>query len=178
MGVQLVEGGQERHDSVAAGLAAVSDEAEYVAIHDAARVCVAVQWIDNVFEAATQSGAAIPVVPVSSTLKRLAEDGTISDTVSREGLHMAQTPQVFRKDIISQAYASLQDKGPASISDLLITDDAQVVAAAGTPVTTIKGDARNMKITTKDDLKLAAAVLKALPQKPTSKRGAFEEAQW
>ncbi|MFH1420141.1 MAG: 2-C-methyl-D-erythritol 4-phosphate cytidylyltransferase [Planctomycetota bacterium] len=176
MGVKLVEGGAERHESVANGLAEVGDEAEYVAVHDAARVCVAAEWIDRVFEAATKTGAALPVVPVTATLKRVGKDNLVGDTVSREGLHMAQTPQAFRKDIFTAAYDALKDGGPER--DLPITDDAQLVAAAGHPVTAVEGDARNIKITTRSDLSLAGAVLKVLPQKPVAKRGAFEEAQW
>ncbi|MBN2563434.1 MAG: 2-C-methyl-D-erythritol 4-phosphate cytidylyltransferase [Phycisphaerae bacterium] len=178
MGVKLVEGGAERHDSVANGLAEVSDDAEYVAIHDAARVCVAEVWIDQAFQAATESGAAIPVIPVDATLKRVGPDRIVTETISREGLHMAQTPQVFRKAVIEEAYAALKEKGPEMLGDLPLTDDAQLVAATGHPVTAIAGDSRNIKITTKDDLKLASAVLKALPQKAVARRGPFEDAQW
>lgn len=175
MGVKLVEGGAERYVSVANGLAEVSDAAEYVAVHDAARVCVAAEWIDAVFEAAEKHGAAAPVIPVTSTLKRLAADRTIGETVPREGLHMAQTPQVFRKDMLQDAYAKLEADGPG---DGPITDDAQIVAAAGHKVAAVKGDARNIKITIKSDLGLAGAVLKALPQRKVSRQGAFDEAQW
>ncbi len=178
MGVKLVEGGLERHDSVANGLAAVREDAEFVVVHDAARVCVAADWIDRLFEAAAKTGAAIPVVPVTSTLKRVGADGLITETVSRDGLHLAQTPQVFRQDIIAQAYAALRERGKALTGNAPPTDDAQVVVAAGFPVTAVEGDSRNVKITTKDDLKLASAVLKVLPQKAVSRMGAFEEAKW
>lgn len=178
MGVQLVQGGAQRHDSVANGLAAVSPDAELVAIHDAARVCVAAEWIDQVFAAAEKSGAAIPVVQVNATLKRLGEGKIIAETVSREGLYLAQTPQVFKKDILAAAYAALTEKGPGLVGDLPITDDAQIVTASGHKVSAVDGDGRNIKITTRDDLKLASAVLKALPQKSVTRRGAFEEAQW
>lgn len=178
MGVKLIGGGENRHESVANGLAEVADEAEYVATHDAARVCLVAEWIDKVFQAATKSGAAIPVTPVTATLKRVGPDNIITDTVSREGLHMAQTPQIFRKDIIIDAYAALKDKGPDAFGDLPPTDDAQLVTAAGYQVTAVEGDPRNIKITTKEDLKLATPILKALPQKPVARHGAFEEAQW
>ena len=174
MGVQLVTGGAERADSVAAGLAAVSIDAEFVAIHDAVRVCVAQDWIDTVFAAAQKSGAAIPVVPVTATLKRVHPDKTLGDTVSRDGLYQAQTPQAFKKTLLRAAYenlATLRAAGP-------VTDDAQLVTAAGHPVAAVEGDPRNIKITTKADLALAGAILKALPQKPANRRGAFEEAQW
>jgi len=174
MGVTLVAGGKERAESVANGLAAVAVEAEYVAVHDAARVCVAEAWIDAVFDAARKTGAAIPVIPVTSALKRVKPDGTLGESVAREGLFMAQTPQAFRKSVIRKAYEgrqAAQEKGP-------IHDDAQLVAASGHAVTVVEGDPRNIKITTRGDLPLAGAILKALPQKAATKRGAFEEAQW
>lgn len=177
MGAKLVEGGEQRWQSVANGLARVSDEAEFVAIHDAARVCFAGQWIDRIFETAVKHGSAVPVTPVAATLKKIGPDRTISETISREGLYMAQTPQVFGKAILQEAYGKLAD-GHTGEDGISPTDDAQVVVAAGHPVTTVDGDARNIKITTKGDLALAKAILKSLPQKPTSRRGAFEEAQW
>lgn len=178
MGVKLVEGGAERYESVAKGLAVVSDQAELIAIHDAARVCVAAEWIDRAFETAAKTGAAIPVVPVTATLKRLGKDGAVTETVPRDGLYMAQTPQVFRKDIITKAYARLKEEGVDLLGGAPLTDDAQLVAATGVPVTAIEGDARNIKITTKADLTLAGAVLKVLPQRPIARSGAFEEAKW
>jgi len=177
MGAKLVEGGDQRWQSVANGLAQVGDEAEFVAVHDAARVCLAEQWIDRIFEAAIKQGSAVPVTPVVATLKKVGPDRTISETISREGLYMAQTPQVFRKDILRQAYAKLTE-GNANKNDTPPTDDAQIVAAAGHPVITVDSDPRNIKITTKGDLSLAAAILKSLPQKHVSRRGAFEEAHW
>jgi len=179
MGVKLVLGGAQRHESVARGLEAVSADAKFVAVHDAVRVCVAAEWIDDIFAAAVKYGAAVPVVPVTSTLKRVSADRTIAETVSREGLCMAQTPQVFRRDWLCEAYEALVKSGGATdASGLAITDDAQVVAGAGHPVMSVEGDPRNIKITTKGDLTLAAAILKALPQKAVARTGAFEEAQW
>ena len=177
MGAKLVEGGEQRWQSVANGLAQVGDEAEFVAVHDAARVCLAEQWIDSIFETAVKQGSAVPVTQVAATLKRVGSDRTISETIPREGLYMAQTPQVFGKAMIQEAYAKLAD-GNTNADGPPPTDDAQVVAAAGHPVTTVDCDPRNIKITTKGDLTLAAAILKSLPQKPVSRRGSFEEAQW
>lgn len=175
MGVQLVAGGDERFHSVANGLAVINDDAEYVAVHDAARVCVAAEWIDAIFDAAQKSGAAAPVIAVTSTLKRVKPDHTIGETVPRDGLHMSQTPQIFRRDILTKAYEWLKTRA----ADLPpVTDDAQLVTESGGVVSAVEGDARNIKITTRGDLVLAGAVLKALPQRPVSRRGAFEEAQW
>lgn len=178
MGVKLVEGGAERYESVSKGLAAVRDDADLIAVHDAVRVCVAEAWIDAIFDAAAKTGAAVPVTPVTATLKRLAKDGSITGTASREGLYMAQTPQVFRADMIKDAYSQLKDANVNTIDGLPITDDAQVVCAAGHPVTTVEGDPRNIKITTKGDMTLAGAIVKSLPQKAKKRLGAFDEAQW
>lgn len=178
MGVKLVEGGEERHDSVAAGLAAVTSDAALVCVHDAVRVCVAAEWIDATYQAALKHGAAVPVCPVTATLKRVGKGGAISETVSREGLYMAQTPQVFRREIILPAYEALQAGKLNMPEGTKPTDDAQVVAAAGHTVHAIDGDPRNIKITTRGDLSLAGAILKSLPQKQAARRGVFEEAQW
>jgi 2-C-methyl-D-erythritol 4-phosphate cytidylyltransferase len=178
MGVKLVQGGAERYESVANALAEVSDKAELVAVHDAARVCLVADWIDKVIEAATRDGAAIPVVPIASTIKYVGRDRLVGETVSRTDLYLAQTPQVFRKEIITKAYALLKGERPENLASAPITDDAQLVAAAGHPVTAVEGDPRNIKITTKADLHLAGAVLKVLPQKAVARSGAFEEAQW
>jgi 2-C-methyl-D-erythritol 4-phosphate cytidylyltransferase len=176
MGVKLAIGGANRCQSVANGLKVVSEEAKFIAVHDSARVCVAEQWIDAIFDAARKSGAAAPVVPVTSTLKKIGADRTIGQTVPRDGLYMAQTPQIFKKEILTEAYDNFADKfaGP----ETPFTDDAQLVTEAGHPVLAVDGDARNIKITAHGDLSVAAALIKTLPQKPINKRGAFEEAQW
>ncbi len=178
MGVQLVEGGPERHESVAKGLAVVNDEAKFIAVHDAVRVCVAADWIDEVYRAAVKHGAAAPVCPVTSTLKRVSPEGVITETVPRDGLFMAQTPQVFRADLIKSAYEALLAGKLKLPHDGSPTDDAQVVTAAGHNVFSISGDPRNLKITTKGDLTLASTIIKSLPQKAVVRSGAFEEAQW
>lgn len=178
MGVKLVEGGKERYESVAKGLAALSEEAKLVCVHDAVRVCVAADWIDQIYHAAVKHGAAIPACPVTSTLKRVSPEGVITETVARDGLFMAQTPQVFRRDILQQSYDAFA-AGKLQLPDSVpLTDDAQLVAAAGHPVYVLDGDPRNIKITTKGDLTLAAQLSKSLPQKPATRRGVFEEAQW
>lgn len=172
MGVELVEGGENRLLSVQKALAAVKEEAEYVAIHDAARVCTTAKTIDSVFEEATKSGSAILAAPLSGTIKRVTADHVIDETVVREGLYEAQTPQVFKKDILSTAYENLAEDSQA-------TDDAEVVAAAGHEVTVVESDQSNIKITSPGDMPLAAAIIKSRPKpKPTAPRGPFEEAQW
>lgn len=172
MNVKLVKGGAERFESVKNALEAVSDEAEYVCVHDAVRPCVLESWIDEVFAKAEATGAAILAAPLVGTIKR-GESGEIRETVPREGLYEAQTPQAFRKEILSSAYAALPP-------DAQPTDDAQVVESTGGRVALVESDRRNLKITTPGDLALASAILKGITKrsKDTGPRGAFEEAQW
>jgi 2-C-methyl-D-erythritol 4-phosphate cytidylyltransferase len=173
MGVQLVEGGAERIDSVAAALPQVKPEADLIAVHDAARPCVTRGMIDAVFAEAAKSGAAILASPITATLKRVSAAHVIDATVSREGLWEAQTPQVFRRQLLTDLYA-VREKHTEPI-----TDDARLAELAGHPVAVVKSDATNLKITTGGDLTLAQAILKARPpEKPTLRMGAFEEAQW
>ena len=172
MGVKLVEGGKRRCDSVAAALAAVAEDAEFVAVHDMARPCVTAELIDAVFAEGRKTGAAILAVPVAGSLKRVNESKVIEETVSRANLHEAQTPQVFRKDVLIKAYERLDEFKED------ITDDAQLVELLGHPVSVVKSDLLNLKITTKADLTLAKAIMKARPAKAVRRMGAFEEAQW
>ena len=143
-------------DSVLNALSRVRADIDYVAIHDAARPCLAETWIDEVFAAAEKSGAALLGVPVTSTLKRVGADRRVVETVPRADLWEAQTPQVFRRQLLLDAYAH-RGTAPA-------TDDAQLVERLGQPVTIVPGSPLNLKITTKDDLRLAAHALKALPK--------------
>lgn len=172
MGVGLVEGGQKRHESVAKGIEEVSPEAELVSTHDAARPCVTDEMIDAVFAQAAKSGAAILACPVRSTLKRVGPSGVIDGTVPREGLFEAQTPQVFRRDWLIEAY---KRRGEASEP---ITDDSQLVEQIGKKVSVVEADASNIKITTRSDLRLAEAILKSRPKPKAKPLRPFEEAQW
>jgi len=156
LGIEVVEGGAERADSVEAALARVKPSCDFVCIHDAARPCLVDPWIDKVFEAAVKSGAAIFALPVAGTLKRVGPQRLIEETVSREGLWEAQTPQVFRRELLLEAYAR---RGGFNA-----TDDAQLVERIGHPVTVVPGSVLNLKITTKEDLNLAEQALKALPK--------------
>ncbi|MCE9632339.1 MAG: 2-C-methyl-D-erythritol 4-phosphate cytidylyltransferase [Planctomycetia bacterium] len=155
MGITLAEGGTQRADSVRHGLEKLNDDIDMVAIHDAARPCLATAWIDRVFAAGVRTGAAILAIPVVGTLKRVAADHTITETVDRTGLWEAQTPQVFARDLLTRAFASHRE-GQA-------TDEASVVEALGHPVTVVQGSPINLKITCREDLKLAEQALKALP---------------
>jgi 2-C-methyl-D-erythritol 4-phosphate cytidylyltransferase len=156
LGIEVVEGGAERSDSVARALERVRDDADYIAVHDAARPCIAAEWIDAVFAAAERTGAAILAIPVQGTLKRANPDQTIAETANRDKLWEAQTPQVFRRQLLIDAYAR-RGKEPA-------TDDAQLVERLGHKVSIVTGSPMNLKITTKEDLRIASALLKVLPR--------------
>ncbi len=161
MNVAVTVGGATRADSVRNALSNVSDEAELICVHDAVRPCIAAPWIDAVFEKAEKTGAAILAYPLHGTLKNVGEGDVICETLSRAGLWEAQTPQVFRKDLLIKAYEG----------DLFgATDDARLVEAIGHPVSVVMGDPRNIKITTAGDLAMAESVIKSLP-KPKPKGG-------
>ncbi len=173
--IQLVDGGQERFDSVSNALQAIGDSAEFVAVHDAVRPLAPAGLVDAVFATAVKHGAAMPAIPVADTLKRVdAGSNCIVDTIPRAGLWQAQTPQVFKREWLVEAYdkrASLP--GP-------ITDDAQLVEALGYEVKVVTGSPSNFKITTKEDLELAEAIIKArASKKPTGPAPGFhDEAKW
>lgn len=158
MNVQLVEGGAERFESVANALAQVKPEADFVAIHDAVRPCLTEELVTSVFTQAEKHGAALLGVPIPDTIKRVTPQQQVQETVARQGLWLAQTPQVFRRDWLADAYARRGQFGKE------ITDDAQLVEAAGHKVHMVEGISSNIKITTKADLHLAEAILKSRPK--------------
>ena len=151
LGAEIVIGGDDRTQSVRNALAKVKPEIEFVAIHDAARPCVNEAMIDRVFKACVSTGAAILATPVTATLKRATGANLIQETVLRDSLWEAQTPQCFRKDWLLEAYAKFGDKSA--------TDDAQILERAGRAVTLVNGSSQNLKITTKEDIRLASAIL-------------------
>ena len=158
MNVQIAKGGSERFESVANALSLVKPEAEFIAVHDAVRPCATEALITNVFSKAQATGAAILAVPVPETVKQVDPHDKIQATVPRRGLWLAQTPQVFRKDWLLEAYAQRSKLGKD------ITDDAQLVEAAGHTVHVVESALSNIKITTKADLHLAEAILKSQPK--------------
>lgn len=145
-----VAGGSERFDSVRRGLAAVSEEAELIAVHDGVRPLASRELILRTCAAARTAGAAIPAVAPADSVRTIGDDG--SHALDRSRLRLVQTPQVFRADLLRAAYAA--DFDPA------FTDDASVVEAAGHAVTLCEGERRNLKITTPEDLLFAEALLR------------------
>ncbi|MBY0526057.1 MAG: 2-C-methyl-D-erythritol 4-phosphate cytidylyltransferase [Gemmataceae bacterium] len=173
--VKIAEGGKERFESIANALALVKPEAEFIAVHDAVRPCLTEMMVDAVFARAEKTGAAMLAVPVTDTLKQADDKQQVTATVSRKGLWLAQTPQVFRRDWLVEAYAKRAELGQD------ITDDAQLIEAAGHTVQLVEGATTNIKITTRGDLPLAEAILKSLPKpKPATAAHPFgdEEQMW
>jgi len=168
LGFDIAVGGKERADSVASGLAKMG-EVEFVAVHDAARPCVTDKEIDKLFQTVQTTGAGLLATPVTATLKRAERPGRqlqVAQTVPRDALWAAQTPQAFRCDWLKGAYAQ-DDLATA-------TDDAQLVERLGHAVSIVEGSPLNLKITTPADLKLAEQILKVAPRpKPEGGRNPF-----
>ena len=146
----VVAGGAERFHSVGEGLKAVK-HIGLVAVHDGVRPLVSVELITRCFAAAEEHGAAIPVVPVSSSVRELEEGG--SHAVDRSRLRIVQTPQCFRVELLRKAFELPYD--PA------FTDEATLVERMGLAVHLVEGEERNIKVTTPVDLQLAEMVLRA-----------------
>ena len=153
--VEVVLGGDERYLSIRNALAKVRDGIKLVGVHDAARPCVTKQSFDAVIAVADRTGAAILASPIRGTVKRCTPQDTISETVARDNLWQAQTPQLFTASILKSAYAKMKGKP---------TDDSQVVEQSGVSVLCVEGPETNIKITTKEDLKIAESFLK-VPQR-------------
>lgn len=146
-------GGQDRTESVERALAATDPRTEIVAIHDAVRPLIRPAVIAEAIRVAAQSGAAVVGRPVDHTVKRVADGRRVVETVPRDRLWLAQTPQVFRRELLARAYAERRRVTAA------VTDDAQLIEAMGLAVYMVQGDAANLKITTPEDLGLCEALL-------------------
>ena len=154
--ITVVRGGKERADSIENAIAAIDPSCDQVCVHDAARPCLLESWIDNVFLAAEQTGAAILAIPLADSIKSVS-DGIIVQSLDRSRVWRAQTPQVFRRDWFEAVYASRLRERSAQT-----TDDAMLFEQAGHTVHIVEGSSLNIKITDKTDLQLAEAILKIL----------------
>ncbi|MDO4551177.1 MAG: IspD/TarI family cytidylyltransferase [Planctomycetia bacterium] len=194
LGITVVDGGKERCDSIKNAIPFIDPACDYVAVHDAVRPCITQERIREVFRVARHYHAACLAIPVRDTIKRVkgnakgrsaekigsearltlenlipdtndlevdsaADDGRILETLNRDGLWYMQTPQVFRRDLFEKVYTESD-----STLSKTITDDATLFEKAGIPVYVVEGSSRNIKITTQEDLRLASAILKSLPQ--------------
>ena len=146
--IKIAAGGLERADSVRSGLSSLPEKCQLVLVHDGVRPNLPADLVLRVAECAWENGACVPVLPALETVKELDENGNVLRTLQRDRLCLVQTPQGFRKDILLQAYRSL-DSGQIKAS---AWDDAALVEAAGHPVATVPGATDNIKITEPRDL--------------------------
>jgi 2-C-methyl-D-erythritol 4-phosphate cytidylyltransferase len=167
---RVVEGGVRRQDSVLNGLKAINSRTDFVLIHDGVRPFIEEETVSAVIKAARKTGAAIVGVPVKATIKKVKKSQShkvtkspvVEKTLDREQLWEIQTPQVFRKDLILEAYRRF--------SNIDVTDDATLVEKLGCKVSVIPGTYNNIKITTPEDLVIAQAILKSKKSKLKSLR--------
>lgn len=151
---QIVAGGKERQDSVYQGLLALSEETEWVVVHDGARPLISTAAITAVLKTALAKGAAIIGVPAKDTIKMLNPDLTVQETPPRELLWHIQTPQVFSRELLLRAYREAAEKGWQG------TDDASLVERLGVKVHLVQGDYNNIKITTPEDFVFLQEILR------------------
>lgn len=148
--VVYADGGAERQESVYAGLCACSNDTEVVMVHDGARPWAGPEWFDRGLAAMAEADAAIYGIPLKDTVKERAgsagEGAAPLRTLERSRLTAVQTPQIFRRDLLVQAYEQARQE------HLMGTDDASLVEALGVPVLILPGDERNRKVTTKEDI--------------------------
>ncbi|HXN84420.1 MAG TPA: 2-C-methyl-D-erythritol 4-phosphate cytidylyltransferase [Candidatus Binataceae bacterium] len=156
--VKITPGGIERQDSVRIALALTSAETDVVVIHDAARPFADAALFSRCLETAARTGAAIAAIPVSDTLKRVA-DNAITATLKRTGLYQAQTPQAFQRRLLVAAHER------ALREHVIATDDADLVEQIGGTVEIVEASALNLKITTKADREIAEAIAAAIREK-------------
>ena len=149
---KVVRGGASRTQSVRLGTLEVSGDAQVIAIHDGARPFVSAEVIERVVAQAMETGAAAPALPVKDTIK-VAHDGVVESTPDRACLFAVQTPQVFESSLIKAALQKALDDG------LELTDDCAAVERLGMKVALTRGDERNIKLTTPEDLAVAQAIL-------------------
>jgi len=152
--IEVCPGGVRRQDSVREGLKRLSG-CQWVVIHDGARPCLGVDLVERGLELARDSGAAIAAIPVKDTIKVVSSDAFVEETPPRRSLWTVQTPQVFRFDIIDEAHHKAQGE---------VTDDATLVEQLGYRVKVYPGSDNNIKVTTREDLAIAEAILKSREQ--------------
>ena len=145
-------GGAHRQDSVFNGLSALSDKTEIVLVHDGVRPLVSPEIITECIRIASDRGACITAVPAKDTIKRV-QDGWVQQTIPREQVWQVQTPQGFRYELLYQAHQQARQM------NYYATDEAALLEWLGIPVAVIKGEYRNIKITTQEDLVIAKSLL-------------------
>ena len=150
-GIRVATGGPARYDSVKNGLQLIEDE-RIVGIHDAVRPFVSLETLERCYAAAADRGSGIPVIEMDESVRMVKHQGD-SSPLDRAGLKRVQTPQVFKSEMIREAYSQ--------ISDPSFTDDASVFEALYNHVTLVEGNPKNIKITTPTDMQLASLLIQS-----------------
>lgn len=150
----VVAGGEHRQDSVQAGLNALSATAKYVAVHDAARPLITAEQIESVFAQARAQGAASLAEPVTDTLQRADEKLYVRESIDRQHVYAMQTPQIFDRDLLEEAYRAVLAK------KLQITDDVSALEQVGHKVVIVPATDFNFKVTFERDLRVADFLLR------------------
>jgi len=150
---RIVPGGETRQASVYQGLLKTPSEIDCVVVHDGVRPFLSEALLRRVLEAASETNGAIAAMPLKETPKQVREDGTVLSTPDRARLYLAQTPQVFPRKVLMEAYQKAYADGVVS------TDDSALVERLGFPVRIVEGEWDNIKITTAEDLHLAEKIL-------------------
>ncbi len=144
--VKIVNGGATRCDSVGCGLEATDADTDIVLIHDGARPLIGLDVVEASIKLCAQKEAVVVAVPVTSTIKKIdTQNMLVQETLAREELWEIQTPQVFKREILRRAYVEVKNKND-------LTDDASLVERLGMGISVLKGDYRNIKVTTPEDL--------------------------
>jgi 2-C-methyl-D-erythritol 4-phosphate cytidylyltransferase len=150
----IIPGGRQRQDSVRAGLDHLGSFARYVAVHDAARPLITPEQIERVFQRCADHGAAALAEPINDTLKRADADLIVTDPVDRHQLYAMQTPQIFERQLIEEAYRAV------FAENIWVTDEVSAVERLGRKVVLVLNDRFNFKVTYPRDLPLAEFILK------------------
>jgi 2-C-methyl-D-erythritol 4-phosphate cytidylyltransferase len=158
---RIISGGRRRQDSVRIGLEALAP-CHWVLVHDGARPGLDQALLERGLEAVQETGAAVAGLPVRDTIKEVSPEGMVTGTPPRERLWAAQTPQLFRYDLLLEAHRKCQRT---------VTDDATMVEALGHPVRMFLGSPNNLKVTTPEDLSLAEALLNGMQHTPLRQNG-------
>lgn len=151
-GIDIVCGGKERYDSVRNGLKCIKENIDMVAVHDGARPLITAKIIKKVFDFAVKYGAAIAASPAKDSIKLSKKGNKIDKSVNRKNIWQAQTPQIFKIEILKNVYSK-------KISNT-VTDDSQLVEQTGNPVMLVDTGYENFKVTQPIDFKLAEIILK------------------
>jgi 2-C-methyl-D-erythritol 4-phosphate cytidylyltransferase len=149
----VVRGGERRQDSVQAGLKELTENSEFVAVHDAARPLITPREIERVFLAAQRHGAAVLAAPVTDTLKFADANQVVSGSIDRQNVFAMQTPQIFRCELLVEAYERV------SKDSVTITDEVSAIEYAGGKVVIVPAEDHNLKITFAADLPIAEFIL-------------------